>query len=82
MSREAQKVPATGLSCKGVRSRTCAGQAGIPTCEAVPLVLGQQHAVGAGTGELGRVGIDLRRWETQVLAAAIGEGGPLTPVHP
>lgn len=28
--REAQKGPATGLSCKGVRSRTCAGQAGGP----------------------------------------------------
>lgn len=52
------------------------------TYEAAPHVLGQQHAIRAGTGELGRVGVDLRGWETQVLAATIAEGGPLTPVHP
>lgn len=57
-------------------------QAGVPTCEAAPHVLGQQHAIRAGTGELGRVGVDLRGRETQVLAATVAKGGPLTPVHP
>lgn len=57
-------------------------QAGAPTCEAAPHVLGQQHAVRAGTGELGRVGVDLRGRQTQVLAATVAKGGPLTPVHP
>lgn len=53
-----------------------------PTCEAAPHVLGQQHAVRAGAGEFGGVGVDLWGWQAQVLAATVGEGRSLTPVHP
>lgn len=69
-----------GLSRKGGERRTCAQRR--PTWETAPHVLGQQHAIRTGTGELGRAGIDLWGRETQVLAAAIAEGGPVTPVHP
>ena len=51
------------------------------TCEAASHVPGQQHAVRAGAGKLGRVGVDLRGREAQILAAAVAQGGPLTPVH-
>lgn len=80
--RQDREGQVAGLSHKGGRSRMHARAGWCPTCEAVPHVLGQQHAIRAGTGELGRVGIDLRGRETQVLAATIAEGGPLTPVHP
>ena len=74
---EGQEGLAAGPTHKGGRRQT-----GAPTCKAASHVLGQQRAVRAGTGEPGRVGVDLRGWQTQVLAATVAEGSPLTPVHP
>lgn len=81
--RKDQEGQVAGLKPQeGAEAGLTRRQASAPTYEAAPHVLGQHHAIRAGTGELGRVGVDLRGRETQVLAAAIGEGSSLTPVHP
>lgn len=52
-----------------------------PTWQAASHVVGQTHAIRAGTGELGGVGVDLWGRQAQILAATVGEGRSLTPVH-
>lgn len=62
-------------SC-GYSSRDCA-----PTWQAASHVISQKHAIRTGTGELGGAGVDLWSRQAQVLAATVGEGRSLTPVH-